>query len=255
MKVVILAGGVGSRLAEETEFRPKPMVEIGGAPILWHIMKHYSVYGFDEFIVALGYKGQVIKQFFVNYPYVSGDLTVDLGTGLVKAHGSQAETWTVHLIDTGQDTLTGGRVKRLADLLGEETFFLSWGDGVSNIDLQELLAFHQSHGRLATVVAVHAPARFGRIDMEGDQVVRFAEKPRLEGGWINAGYFVLEPGVLDYIAGDATAWEREPMEGLARDGQLMAYRHTDFWQCLDTLRDKVYLEDLWANGDPPWRLW
>jgi glucose-1-phosphate cytidylyltransferase len=257
MKVAILAGGVGTRLAEETDIRPKPMVEIGGKPILWHIMMHYAFYGFKEFVIALGYKGEYIKKFMVDYCSLNSNLTVNLSNGKVDVHDGNGELqdWTVHLIDTGQVTLTGGRVKRLASYLENTTFMLTWGDGVSNVDLHKLLAFHRGHGRLATVTAVRPPARFGRLEIQCDQVVEFSEKPQLGEGWINGAFFVLEPGVFDYIEGDDTQWEREPMERLAREGQLMAYRHEGFWQCMDTLRDKKLLNDLWERGNPPWKIW
>lgn len=257
MKVAILAGGVGTRLAEETDIRPKPMVEIGGKPILWHIMMHYAFYGFKEFVIALGYKGEYIKKFMVDYCSLNSNLTVNLGNGKVDVHDGNGELqdWTVHLIDTGQVTLTGGRVKRLASYLENTTFMLTWGDGVSNVDLHKLLAFHRGHGKLATVTAVRPPARFGRLEIQCDRVVEFSEKPQLGEGWINGAFFVLEPGVFDYIEGDDTQWEREPMERLAREGQLMAYRHEGFWQCMDTLRDKKLLNDLWERGNPPWKIW
>jgi glucose-1-phosphate cytidylyltransferase len=258
MKVAILAGGLGSRISEETEIKPKPMVEIGGRPILWHIMKHYAHHGFDDFTIALGYKGEVIKRYMVDYASLHPDLTVGLRDGSVtrngNGNGASADDWTVHLIDTGPDTATGGRIKRLAPHLGDGTFMLTWGDGVSNIDLKRLLAFHRAHGKLATLTAVRPPARFGHLDLDGDQITEFSEKPQIGEGWINGAFFVLEPEVFDYIDGDATQWEREPLEGLARDGQLMAYRHDDFWQCMDTLRDKKLLEELWNNG-APWRTW
>jgi len=257
MKVAILAGGVGTRLAEETEIKPKPMVEIGGRPILWHIMRHYAHHGFKDFVIALGYKGEYIKKYMVDYYSLNSDLTVNLGNGMVNLHNGngQIQDWTVRLIDTGQATLTGGRIKRLAPHLGNGTFMLTWGDGVANIDLHKLLAFHRSHGKLATVTAVRPPARFGRLETIGDQVVEFSEKPQLGEGWINGAFFVLEPGVFDYIEGDDTQWEREPLERLARDRQLMAYRHEGFWQCMDTLRDKKLLNELWERGNPPWKVW
>ena len=255
MKVAILAGGLGSRLAEETEIRPKPMVEIGGHPILWHIMRHYDHFGYNQFVIALGYKGDQIKLFFTDYLTTTSSLRVDVSTGDVRVHdGGAAEKWVVDLIETGRWTDTGGRIKRLAPWLGDETFMLTWGDGVSDIDLSRLLAFHRSHGRLATVTAVHPPARFGGLHIEGDRVVDFSEKP-LDVGWINGAFFVLEPGVFDYIEGDDTLWEREPMENLAADGELMAYCHEGFWQCMDTMRDKALLERLWDGGDPPWKIW
>lgn len=255
MKVAILAGGVGTRLVEETEVKPKPMVEIGGKPILWHIMMHYSHYGFNEFVIALGYKGEVIKKYMVDYCSLNSNLTVHLRTGEVKLNGGYKPDWTVELIDTGIATLTGGRIRRLAPFIGNETFMLTWGDGVSDVNLPDLLAFHRSHGKLATLTAVHPPARFGHLELKGDRIEEFSEKPQTKEGWINGAFFVLEPGVFDYIEGDSTQWEREPLEQLAKDGQLMAYRHTSFWQCMDTLRDKVLLESLWQNGNPPWRIW
>jgi glucose-1-phosphate cytidylyltransferase len=255
MKVAILAGGLGSRLAEETEIRPKPMVEIGGHPILWHIMRHYDHFGYNQFVIALGYKSDQIKHYFSDYLTTTSNLRVDVSTGDVMVHdGESAEKWVVDLIETGRWTNTGGRIKRLAPWLGDETFMLTWGDGVSDIDLSRLLAFHRSHGRLATVTAVHPPARFGNLHVEGDRVVDFSEKP-LEVGWINGAFFVLEPGVFDYIEGDDTLWEREPMENLAGDGELMAYCHEGFWQCMDTMRDKALLERLWDGGEPPWKIW
>lgn len=254
MRVAILAGGVGSRISEETEVKPKPMVEIGGRPILWHIMKHYSHHGFRRFVLALGYKGEVIKRYMVDYCSLQSDLTVELGKGSVRPHGAGADDWTVDLIDTGQDTATGGRIKRLQEHTGNSTFMLTWGDGVSNLDLHDLLAFHRSHGKLATLTAVRPPARFGHLDLDGDAITEFSEKPQLREGWINGAFFVLEPEVFDYVDGDATQWEREPLERLAADGELMAYRHDGFWQCMDTLRDKKLLEELWIEH-APWRTW
>ncbi|MGH7599879.1 MAG: glucose-1-phosphate cytidylyltransferase [bacterium] len=255
MKVAILAGGVGTRLVEETEIKPKPMVEIGGQPILWHIMMHYSHYGFKRFVIALGYRGEVIKKFMVDYCSLHSNLTVNLRTGEVQIHDGVKPDWTVELVDTGIATLTGGRIKRLAPYLGNETFMLTWGDGVSNVNLRELLAFHRSHGKLATLTAVRPPARFGHLDLAGDHVAEFSEKPQTREGWINGAFFVLEPGVFDYIDGDETQWEKEPLERLAHDEQLMAYRHPEFWQCMDTLRDKRLLESLWESGKAPWRVW
>jgi glucose-1-phosphate cytidylyltransferase len=255
MKVAILAGGVGTRLVEETEVKPKPMVEIGGKPILWHIMMHYSYYGFQDFVIALGYKGEVIKKYMVDYCSLNSNLKVHLRTGEVNINGGYKPDWTVELVDTGIPTLTGGRIKRLAPYLGNETFMLTWGDGVANVNLPELLAFHQAHGKLATLTAVRPPARFGHLDLDGNQVMEFSEKPQTAEGWINGAFFVLEPGVFDYIDGDDTQWEREPLERLAKDGQLMAYRHVSFWQCMDTLRDKRLLEDLWQSGRAPWKMW
>jgi glucose-1-phosphate cytidylyltransferase len=255
MKVGILAGGVGTRLVEETEVKPKPMVEIGGRPILWHIMRHYAHFGFKDFVVALGYKGEVIKKYMVDYSSLNSNLTVKLDTGRVDIHGGYRPDWTVELVDTGMATLTGGRIKRLQPYLGKETFMLTWGDGVSDVDLSDLLAFHKKHGKLATLTAVRPPARFGHLVFNGDQVEQFSEKPQAAEGWINGAFFVLEPGVFDYIDGDDTQWEKEPMERLAADGQLMAYRHTSFWQCMDTLRDKKLLEELWHSGKAPWKIW
>lgn len=234
MKVVILAGGLGTRLREETAVRPKPMVEIGGLPILCHIMKIYQAHGFREFVLALGYKGEVIRDFF------SRDCK---------------EEWVVHLVDTGQDVQSGGRVRRLADWIGRETFMLTYGDGVGDVDIPRLAAFHGSHGGLATVTAVHPPSRFGRLELDGDLVRDFREKSQLDAGWINGGFFVLDPGVLDYISGDGIIFEREPMTRLAEDGQLRAYRHEGFWQCMDTLRDVVSLEEQWGTGKAPWKIW
>lgn len=254
MKVAILAGGVGTRLAEETVVKPKPMVEIGGQPILWHIMKHYAHYGFTEFVIALGYKGEFIKRYMMEYCALQGNLTVNLKNGDLIRHGNNMPEWTVDLIDTGGSTLTGGRIKRLAPYVGNQTFMLTWGDGVSNINLADLLAFHRSHGKLATVTAVRPTARFGHLEFDGDRIVEFSEKPQTREGWINGAFFVLEPGIFDYIEGDQIQWEREPMEKLAQDGQLMAYKHTGFWQCMDTLRDKKLLEDLWET-QAPWKMW
>ncbi|HEX5368937.1 MAG TPA: glucose-1-phosphate cytidylyltransferase [Dehalococcoidia bacterium] len=258
MKVGILAGGVGSRLSEETETKPKPMVEIGGEPILWHIMKHYAHYGFDRFSIALGYRGEYIKRYFRDYSSLQGDLTLSLADGGVvrgEGFGAPRDRWTVDLVETGLYTATGGRIKRLAPYLGNETFMLTWGDGVSDVNLHDLLAFHKSHGKLATVTAVRPPARFGKLEMFGEKVVRFSEKPQLEEGWINGAFFVLEPEVFDYIDGDTTQWERQPLERLAEDGQLMAYCHDSFWQCMDTLRDRKMLEKLWSSGEAPWKCW
>jgi glucose-1-phosphate cytidylyltransferase len=256
MKVAILAGGYGSRLAEETEVKPKPMVEIGGHPILWHIMMHYAHYGYDEFIIALGYKGEVIKKYMVDYCSLKNDLKVKLRTGEIEKNGTSSNPdWTVELVDTGVPTQTGGRIKRLAPNIKNETFMLTWGDGVSDVDLDALLQFHRSHGKLATMTAVRPPARYGHLDLNGSRVLVFSEKPQTEEGWINGAFFVLEPGVFDYIEGDEVVWEREPLERLARDGQLMAYKHYSFWQCMDTLREKHLLEKFWQSGNPPWKIW
>jgi len=256
VKVAILAGGLGTRLAEETEVRPKPMVEIGGRPILWHIMKRYLHYGFRDFVIALGYKGEYIKRYMLDYAVLNGNLTVHGRNGeFQRGEGLGCEDWNIEMIETGLKTQTGGRIKRLSPYLNDETFMLTWGDGVADIDLADLLAFHRSHGKLATVTAVRPPARFGKLDINGNQVVRFSEKPQLEEGWINGAFFVLEPGVFDYIQGDETHFEREPMERLAEDRQLMAYRHESFWQCMDTMRDKVLLQRLWDSGQPAWKNW
>ena len=255
MNVVILAGGMGTRLSEETDIRPKPMVEIGGRPILWHIMMHYWHYAHKDFYIALGYKGEYIKNYMVEYASMQGDLTVHMRSGSVDRHSDDHPDWRVHLIDTGLKTQTGGRIRRLAPYLSGGTFMLTLGDGVSNVDLDALLAYHRSHGKLATVTAVRPPARFGYMNFDGDMVSEFSEKPQTAEGWINGAFMVLEPGVLDYIDNDKTAFEREPMERLAREGQLMAYRHDDFWQCMDTLREKRLLQQLWDSGEAPWKSW
>ncbi|TXG85780.1 MAG: glucose-1-phosphate cytidylyltransferase [Thermomicrobiales bacterium] len=255
MKVAILAGGAGTRLAEETELKPKPMVEIGGRPILWHIMKHYAHFGHAEFAIALGYKGEYIKRWMKDFSALEGDLTVNTKTGDVKRHGLNGSEWTVDLVETGLNTMTGGRIKRLKPWLGSGTFMLTWGDGVSDVDLDELLAFHRAHGKLATLTAVRPPARYGHLEFEGDCVTSFTEKPQTAEGWINGAFFVLEPGVFDYIDGDDTMWEHAPLTNLARDGQLMAFRHSSFWQCMDTLREKHILQKYWDSGNPPWKLW
>jgi glucose-1-phosphate cytidylyltransferase len=255
MKVAILAGGAGTRLAEETSVRPKPMVEIGGKPILWHIMKHYSHYGFNDFVIALGYKGDYIKRWMQDYATLGTSMTVKTSTGEVIRHEAETVDWNVDLIDTGAKTLTGGRVKRLKPWLGDGTFMLTWGDGVSDVDINKLVAFHRAHGKLATVTAVRPAARYGYMEFEGDRVSSFAEKPQMAEGWINGAFFVLEPAVLDYIAGDETMFEHAPMERLAADGQLMAYKHDSFWQCMDTLREKQILQSLWDSGNPPWKTW
>jgi glucose-1-phosphate cytidylyltransferase len=256
LKVVILAGGLGTRLAEETDVKPKPMVEIGGRPILWHIMRHYGHYGLKNFVIALGYKGEVIKRYMADYVSLHSDLTVHLGSGQVWRDGTEASLdWRVELCDTGPLTETGGRLKRLSPRIGNKTFMMTYGDGVSNVDIEALLAFHRSHGKLATMTVVRPPARFGHIEFEGDQITRFREKAQMDVGWINGGFFVLEPEVLDFIDGDTTKFEIEPLERLAAEGQLMAYRHEDFWQCMDTLRDKQMLEKMWERGEAPWKTW
>lgn len=255
-RVAILAGGVGSRLAEETVIKPKPMVEIGGRPIIWHIMRHYLRYGLTQFTIAVGYKGEVIKRWMLDYATLRGDLTVRPRIGEVVRHGLDgAEDWSVDVVDTGQSTNTGGRIKRLEPWVGSSTFMLTWGDGVSDVDLDALLAYHREHGRIATLTAVRPPARYGHIVTDDDQIIEFSEKPQIGEGWINGAFFVLEPEVFSYIAGDDTQFEKEPLEKLAKDGQLMAYRHHGFWQCMDTLREKHILEELWRSGEAPWRTW
>jgi glucose-1-phosphate cytidylyltransferase len=255
MKVAILAGGLGSRLAEETELKPKPMVEIGGRPILWHIMKQYSHYAFNEFYIALGYKGEEIKRYFLDYYNLNGSMTVNLATGKLEPHEKECEEWIVHLVDTGLETLTGGRIKRLEPWLKNETFMVTYGDGVSDIDLNGLLKFHRSHGRIATVTAVRPPARFGGLIFDGDMVADFTEKPQIGEGWINGGFLVFEPEVFDYLSGDDSSLEADALERLAADKQLVAYRHDQFWQCMDTTRDMRLLESLWKSGDAPWKVW
>ena len=256
MKAVILAGGFGSRMSEETVLRPKPMVEIGGKPILWHIMHIYASYGVNEFIIALGYKAEIIKEYFLNFYAINNDITIDLSRGKTTIHDGKQPLWTIHLVDTGLHTQTGGRLKRLKKWLSQdETFMFTYGDGVADVDLRALLHFHHAHGKLATVTTVHSPARFGRIAFEGDQVTEFFEKDERSEGWINGGFFVLNARVLDYIQDDETIWERDPVEHLAYSGQLMGYRHHGFWSCMDTLKEKNFLEQLWYSGKAPWKLW
>ncbi len=255
MKVAILAGGQGTRLAEETEVRPKPMVEIGGRPILWHIMRHYDHYGLNEFAIALGYKGEMIKRYFADYHAATRSMRVRIADGDVEVfEDGPIESWTVDLIETGRWTNTGGRVRRLGEYLGSETFVLTHGDGVNDVDIDALLDFHRGHGKVATVTAVHPPPRYGQLILDGDRIAEFNEKP-LDTSWINGGLWVLEPEIVDYIDGDDTLFEREPMQRLAKDGELMAYQHDGFWQCMDTLREKRILNDLWESGQPPWRIW
>ena len=255
MKAVILAGGLGTRLAEETEVRPKPMVEIGGRPILWHILKHYAHHGVQEFAVALGYKGDIIKQFFRDYQALHGDMTIRLRDGDIERHITQPDDWTLHLIDTGMDTNTGGRLGRLRPHLSDGPFMLTYGDGVCNVDLEAVLAFHRRCGRIATVTAVRPPSRFGGLVFDGNLVAEFTEKPQIGEGWINGGYMVFEPEVFSYIHGDDTSLELHALERLANERQLAAYQHEGFWQCMDTLRDKRQLEQLWRDGQAPWRVW
>ena len=246
---------MGTRLSEETNVVPKPMVEIGGRPILWHILKIYSHYGFDEFVIALGYRGEQIKRFFLDYRMLNSNFTASLGDGDVRIMDEASEDWTVHLVDTGSGTETGGRIKRLTENIGSDTFMLTYGGGVSDVDIGRLVEFHKSHGKMATVTAVRPRSRFGQLSFDGDTVVEFVEKPHTGEGWINGGFFVLEPGVIDYVGGDDTVFEREPMERLARDGQLAAYRHDSFWQPMDTLRDVMMLRDLWDGREAPWKVW
>jgi glucose-1-phosphate cytidylyltransferase len=256
MKAIILAGGFGSRLSEETILRPKPMVEIGGRPILWHIMNIYARYGINEFIIALGYKAEIIKEYFLNFYAINNDISIDLSTGKTTIHDGKQPNWKIHLVDTGLHTDTGGRLKRLGSWLDKnETFMFTYGDGVADIDLHALLQFHKTHGKLATVTAVRPPARFGRMSMDNNLVTEFYEKPEEGEGWISGGFFVLNAKALNYIDGDKTVWERDPIERLARDGQIAAYQHRGFWSCMDTLKEKNMLEDLWASDKAPWRIW
>lgn len=256
MKAVILAGGFGTRLSEETVQRPKPMIEIGGKPILWHIMNIYSAYGINEFIIALGYKAECVKEYFLNFYAINNDISVDLGNGVTTVHEGKQPNWTVHLVDTGLYTQTGGRLKRVASWLEEDdTFLFTYGDGVADIDINKLRAFHDHHGKLATVTTVRAPARFGRISYEGDQVEDFHEKPESGEGWINGGFYVLNKKVIDYVFDDETILEREPLVRLTQDGELMGFRHAKFWSCMDTLKEKNTLEELWASGKAPWKIW
>jgi glucose-1-phosphate cytidylyltransferase len=256
MKAVILAGGLGTRISEETNLKPKPMIEIGGMPVLWHIMKTYSHHGINDFVICCGYKGYVIKEYFANYFLHTSDITFDLVSNGMEVHQQNAEPWRVTLIDTGTDTMTGGRLKRVAEYVkSEEAFCLTYGDGVSDVNIGALLAFHKSHGLRATLTATYPPGRFGALDIRENKVISFKEKPKGDGGMINGGFFVLSPKVIDLIEGDHTVWEREPLENLADGGQLAAYQHTGFWQPMDTLRDKNYLEELWANGGAPWKVW
>jgi glucose-1-phosphate cytidylyltransferase len=255
-KVVILAGGLGTRISEESQLRPKPMIEVGGRPILWHIMKIYTHYGITDFIICLGYRGYMIKEYFANYVLHSSDVTIDARSGQIEFHQKAAEPWRITLVDTGADSMTGGRVKRVRDYLDtDEAFCMTYGDGVANVEIDKLLAFHKSHGKEATLTSVVPPGRYGALEMAGDSVQRFIEKPPGDNAWINGGFFVLQPSVIDRIADDSTAFEAEPLVGLARDGQLQAFRHKGFWQPMDTLREKNHLEELWASGKAPWKIW
>jgi glucose-1-phosphate cytidylyltransferase len=255
MKAVLLAGGLGTRIAEETHLKPKPMIEIGGRPILWHIMKSYSAHGIHDFIICCGYKGYLIKEYFANYFLHMSDVTFNMRTNDMEVHQNSAEPWRVTLVDTGESTMTGGRLKRIRSYLGDEDFCFTYGDGVSNVDISESIKFHRAGGRLATLTATQPPGRFGALDLDGDRVCSFQEKPHGDGAWINGGFFVLSPKVIDYIDGDHTIWERDPMERLAKEGQLGAWTHKGFWQPMDTQRDKLHLEELWASGHAPWKEW
>lgn len=256
VKVGILAGGLGSRLSEETEMRPKPMVEIGGMPILWHIMKIYAHYGFNDFSIALGYKGEYIKRWFREYFRVSGSISISTRKGELVRHSPECiPDWNVDLVETGTNAGTGGRIKKLSSWLGDRTMMVTWGDGVADIDIGELLAFHKSHGKLATLTAVRPPARYGHLQFDGEMITDFTEKPQIGEGWINGAFFVLEPGVMDYIDNEETMFEQSPLSRLAEDGQLMAYRHNSFWQCMDTMREKQILNEFWSSGHAPWKLW
>jgi len=256
MKVVILAGGFGTRISEESYLKPKPMVEVGGQPILWHIMKTYSHYGLNDFVICLGYKGYVIKEYFANYFLHMSDVTFDLATNSMEVHNRKAESWKVTLVDTGPETMTGGRLKRVRDYIGDETFCFTYGDGVSDVNIHDLIAHHKAGGRKATVTAIQPPGRYGVLSMtDDDAVTSFREKPSAEGAWINGGFFVLEPSVIDYIEDDSSHFEFKPMQTLAAEGQLTSFRHRGFWQAMDTLREKNMLEDMWKKGDAPWKVW
>jgi glucose-1-phosphate cytidylyltransferase len=255
VKAVILAGGMGTRISEETSVRPKPMIEIGGKPILWHILKLYSAHGINEFVICLGYKGYMIKEYFANYFMHMSDITFDMAANKMEVHDAKAEPWKVTLVDTGENTMTGGRLKRVQKYLGDEDFCFTYGDGVGDVDITKLIATHKQHNRLSTVTATQPPGRFGALKLEDGRIAGFQEKPQGDGGWINGGFFVLSPKVINCIADDSTIWEREPLEQLALAGQMTAYLHDGFWQPMDTLRDKVLLEELWASGKAPWKVW
>ena len=255
MKVLLLAGGFGTRLSEETDIRPKPMAEIGGKPIIWHIMKGYSHYGFNEFVILLGYKGYYIKEYFGNYFLHQSDVTIDLSNNGIEVHNNTSEPWKVTLLETGQDTMTGGRIKRAKNFIGNEPFLLTYGDGVSDVNLSDLIQFHKKHGKLITMTAVQPEGRFGALETEGTRVSSFLEKPKGDGSWINGGFFVCQPEVLDYIAGDQTVFEQQPLMQLAKDGELFSYRHKGFWKCMDTLRDKKVLNEMWDKGQAKWKTW
>jgi glucose-1-phosphate cytidylyltransferase len=256
MKVVLLAGGFGTRISEETDLKPKPMVDVGGKPVLWHIMKIYSSYGYQDFVICLGYKSYLIKEYFANYYLHQSDLTIDLKANSIEWHQSQAEPWKITLKDTGLNTMTGGRIKRIQDFVKDETFMLTYGDGVANVDLKELLKFHKSHGKYCTVTSVQPSGRFGALNIDNQNKVNsFQEKPKGDGAWVNGGFFVCQPEVFNYIKGDSTIWEKEPLEELAKGGQLVAYKHHGFWKPMDTLRDKIELESLWNSGKAEWKNW
>ena len=255
MKAVILAGGFGSRLSEETDLKPKPMIEIGGKPILWHIMKGYSAHGVSDFVICLGYKGYVIKEYFANYFLHMCDVTFDIARNEMEVHQSMAEPWRVTLVETGEETMTGGRLQRVLGYVDDGDFCFTYGDGVADVDISALMTFHREHGTIATVTAVQPPGRFGAMEVDGDRILRFQEKPRGDGAWINGGFFVLSPEVVRYLDGDDTVWEQEPLRRLAEDGQLSSFRHKGFWQPMDTLRDKRHLEELWESGEAPWKVW
>ncbi|WP_299290892.1 glucose-1-phosphate cytidylyltransferase [Nitrosopumilus sp.] len=255
MKSVILAGGLGTRISEETHLKPKPMIEIGGMPMLWHIMKTYSAYGINDFVICCGYKGYIIKEYFANYFLHRSDVTIDLKNNQMDVHHKFAEPWTITLVDTGIETMTGGRLKKVKEYVEQETFCFTYGDGLSNIDIKKLIEFHKTKSKISTVTAVQPPGRFGMLEIKNDEIQKFVEKPAGDGGWINGGFFVLEPNVFDYIKDENTIWEREPLEQLAKENQLSAYKHYDFWQPLDTLRDKNILDDLWDSGNAPWKVW
>lgn len=255
MKCVILAGGLGTRISEESHLKPKPMIEIGGKPILWHIMKIYTAHGITEFIICLGYKGYIIKEYFANYFLHMSDVTFNISKNKMEVHNNQCDPWKVTLVDTGSRSMTGGRLKRVAAYIGDEDFCFTYGDGVSDVDIKSLISYHKNHDKLATLTAVQQPGRFGSLGMDGDSINRFAEKPKGDVGWINGGFFVLSPKVMDYIEGDQTYWEKEPLENLAKEGELMAFKHEGFWYAMDTLRDKSKLEELWEGGNPQWKIW
>ena len=255
MKAVILAGGLGTRISEESHLKPKPMIEIGGKPILWHIMKTYSHHGINDFVICCGYKGYVIKEYFANYFLHMSDVTFDMSNNTMEVHQKYVEPWRVTLVNTGEDTLTGGRLRRVREHLGSEPFCFTYGDGVSDINIRALVDFHFTHGKAATVTAIQPPGRYGALNIEGSTVTSFQEKPAGDGAWINGGFFVLDPSVIEFINGDQDIWEGEPLMRLAREGKLMSYQHSGFWQAMDTLRDKTYLEELWSKGSPPWKVW